>query len=99
MVLCSVWSSYELPSKERRQNPPALGGHGEDDLAAELVTLVVGLALRDALHLRGVHAVELALVAALLAVEPLGEGEQVLGVGARPLVFALDVADDSPTRV
>jgi hypothetical protein len=72
-----------------------LGDHGEGDLAAELIMLVVDLVLRDALHLRVVHAVELALVAALLAVEPLGEGEQVLGVGARPLLFAPDVADDS----
>jgi hypothetical protein len=41
-----------------------------------------------------VHAVELALLVALLEMEPLGEGEQLLGVGARTEALALDVPDD-----
>jgi hypothetical protein len=58
----------------RRQDPATFGAYGEGDFAAELVS-PVRLALRDALHLRGMDAVELALVAALLQMEPSSEGE------------------------
>src|SRR4029434_2595761 len=53
------------------------------------------LAFGDALHLGGVDAVELALVVALLEIEPFGQGEQLLGLDARMGAFTLDVADDS----
>jgi cold shock CspA family protein len=47
------------------------------------------LAFGDALHLGGVDAVELALLVALLEIEPFGQGEQSSSVST------LDVADDS----
>jgi hypothetical protein len=54
----------------------------------------MSLALRDAFHLRGMDAVELALVMALLDVEPPGEGQQIPHLLARIGQFALYVADD-----
>ena len=78
----------------RRQNPSALGTHGEGDFAAELVAFG-GLALGDALHLWGMNAIKLALIVALLTVEPPSESEQPPEIFARRKSLALDVPNDS----
>jgi hypothetical protein len=77
----------------RREHPTALGTHREGDFAAELVAFV-GLALGDALHLWGMNAIKLALIVALLTVEPPSESEQPPGIFARRKSLALDVPND-----
>ena len=82
------------PQSLHCEYPPAFGAYGEGDFAPEFVAFM-SLALRDALHLRGVDAVELALVLELLEVEPLGKGEQIPEPFARRIRrFALYVPDD-----
>ena len=71
----------------RRHDPAAPGGYAERDLATELVALM-RLAFGSTLHLGGVDAVELALVVALLEIEPFGQGEQLLGLRLHGRIYA-----------